>query len=512
MRSSPSYQADRHEVGAWQRTSPFAVLFFFVGGLKALAGNFVQLAGTLSAAVLVLRESLSAAVLAAVGVLVLFGIAAVLRYWHFRFRLGEDRVLIRQGVFKKDQLDVQFDRIQGINVEQPLIFRLVGLVTVRFDTAGSARQEGHLPAVSLAFADSLRERASARRHLPEADAPDRLGREVLLRLQVGDMIRIGVTDRSVLAGLAVVPLLWQSFRESIEEQTARVVARATAELTELGALAGAAVVSGVLLVAVALLMTATIASAFLRFYRFELWQEGSKFRSRCGLLTRKEVAIACAKIQQVRLVQSLLMRWFGRYRLRALPATGGSPSEADGVASAQTLNVPLLEPHLARQLLAKMYAGEGDGLSLLPGTDPFTVISPVYIRARVLTVGLAPASLATAILLPSAGVVGLACLAWVPLVALCSWQSWRRRGYMYDADGLAARSGFIGYKVNVFLFCKVQGVTVSRSPLQRRKGLAGLSVHLASGRIVLPFIDYRTACRLRDYMLYKVESSRRPWY
>ena len=51
-----------------------------------------------------------------------------------------------------------------------------------------------------------------------------------------------------------------------------------------------------------------------------------------------------------------------------------------------------------------------------------------------------------------------------------------------------------------------------RSPLQRRKGLASLDVALASGAITIPFIDFAEACQLRDYILYKVESSDQPWH
>ena len=66
--------------------------------------------------------------------------------------------------------------------------------------------------------------------------------------------------------------------------------------------------------------------------------------------------------------------------------------------------------------------------------------------------------------------------------------------------------------MDVFLFRKVQRVTVRQSPLQRRRGLASLSVSLASGNVLVPFIDQVTACRLRDYILFKAEVNNRPWY
>ena len=84
-------------------------------------------------------------------------IGAFIRYWFFRYRIEDDSVLIREGVLKKIQLDIKFDRIQAINTQQNIIYRQFDLVTVQFDTAGSAKQEGHLPAIKSSLAESLKE-------------------------------------------------------------------------------------------------------------------------------------------------------------------------------------------------------------------------------------------------------------------------------------------------------------------------------------------------------------------
>jgi len=104
---------------------------------------------------------------------------------------------------------------------------------------------------------------------------------------------------------------------------------------------------------------------------------------------------------------------------------------------------------------------------------------------------------------------GIACI----LLAIpVAWQRWRRRGYMYDEDGLSSRGGLLGYEVEASLFRKAQEVTVRQSPLQRRHGLATLDVGTACGSVSIPYIDHDVACRLRDYVLYRAESSCRHWH
>ena len=496
----------------WQRTSPFGVLFFFTSAIKRLTGGVMQMAASAGVVVVALRsDGLGWAVLAVVLVLVLLLATAILRYWFFRFASDGDGLRIRQGVFRKTQLEIRFDRVQGMDVEQSLVDRLLGLATVTFETAGSTAREGQLPAIPRSFADTLRERFEQRRHQVAAPAPDGEA-PPLLKLGASDMVRIGFTSRNVLVGLAILPVLFQALAEVTEGLAKRAVTAAAEELLALGLWVGVLVVAVLVIAGVTLLALLTVASAFLRFHDFELRQDGSAFRSRAGLLTRKEVVVERAKIQQVSVAQGLIMVRMGCCRLKMLPATSGAPSGNNAPVGAQTLQAPLVGvPELA-DLRARIFGEEGMRLSLRPDNAGFTAISPLYIRARLLSVGVLPALVATAALVPAFGLVGLLALAWPLPVLLAAWQAWRRRGYLFDDDGLVSRRGLLGYSVDAFLFRKAQGATVRRSPLQRRKGLASLTVHLASGDLTVPYLDFATACRLRDYMLFKVESSRRRWH
>ncbi len=83
---------------------------------------------------------------------------SIIRYLFFRYQITNDSILIRDGVIKKTQLDIKFDRVQAINTKQNVLDRVFDLVTVKIDTAGSSKQEGHLPAIKSAQASALKER------------------------------------------------------------------------------------------------------------------------------------------------------------------------------------------------------------------------------------------------------------------------------------------------------------------------------------------------------------------
>ena len=498
--------------GAWQRTSPLGVLFFFGHAIRRATGGIAQMAASLGGFAVVLQTGgLWWGLLALGSFLALLSLIAITRYWFFRFAVDDDGVRIRRGVLKKSRLDIQFDRVQGLDVEEPIIYRLFGLATVTFDTAGSAVREGQLPAITRTFARALKERVE--RHRPHASAPvaDTAPGDVrLLKLDAGDMLRIGFTDRTILASVAAIAVVFQAGNPT-RLAAWRAVDAAGDQLLALGLWIGLLVVTALLIATAAALIALTVISAFLRFHDFELLHDGTTFRSRAGLLTRKEVVLHRDKVQQFSVSQSVIMRWMGRCRFKLLPATSGVASGNSTPVNAQMLNVPLSALPLLADVRKHLFGAEGSRLAMHPDAA-FTPVSPLYIRARVIVVGIVPAVVAAAVLIPMYGLPGLVVLPWIALVRLVAWQAWLRRGYLFDDDGLVSRRGLLGCSIDAFLFRKAQGATVRRTPLQRRNGLASLVVHLASGDVTVPFIDYATACRLRDYLLFKAEASRLPWH
>jgi len=230
------------------------------------------------------------------------------------------------------------------------------------------------------------------------------------------------------------------------------------------------------------------------------------------------------KIHQLTRSHNLVLRLFRRHRLRALPAAllpNQGSADTPGLQIAEVLEVPLLQGPEAEDLRKSVFGREGDALTLLPRSAGFKRVSPHYIRALTLRISFTLALVAVPFLTgllrdrgPGEVVLGVFIfwLASILPAALVGWVRWRRQGYLHDGDGLASRSGFLGRKVDAFLFRKAQSVTVVQSPLQRRKGLATLNVQLACGPLSVPYIDLGVASRLRDYMLYRVESSQRRWH
>jgi len=499
------------EPGKWHRTSPFAILFFIGRMIRLLVKNAWQGLAPLLVVALAAGGGIAGKFqVAAIGFSALIVADSILNYWFFRFQVGERSILIREGWLKKKQLDIKFDRIQGINTRQNPIYRWLGLLTVSFDTAGSAGSEGNLPAVTRAFADSLRERIGKGQVPAETDEVDVEAvtqARLLIRLNWRDMIRIGLADRRALVILAFIGPLMGGDRVNIDAVVARLGSIARASGVELAGVSGFSIGLAILLGLVLVFVVISVAAAFLRFHRFKLWLDGQTLRSRGGLLTRHENAMDIGKIQTLRLQQGIMDGWQRRFRMTARQAVASGKKR-----SSKVFTIPSVTARKGNELRKLFLAPEGGVLSQDPRFEGFTPISPFSMRSKILFIGLLPSLLATITISRMAGMLGLVFLLWLPLVAGLSYRIWKRAGYQHDNEEIVRRSGFLGYRTVGLLFRKVQRVTLTQSRYQRRKGLASLRMHMASGSVRVPYIDHGLAEQLRDYILYKVESSGQSWH
>ncbi|HEX5765859.1 MAG TPA: PH domain-containing protein [Woeseiaceae bacterium] len=505
----------RTDAECWQRTSPYSVLFFFGGLVKRLARHATQVIAPIAAFFIAWQGDLqSKIVLAAVALTFMATASALLAYLTFYYRVDEEAIRIRYGVFQKRQLDIRFDRVQSVTTEQNPVYRALGLVSLTFDTAGSSKDEGVLPAIPVAEAEVLRNRIG-RVDLVVADtatpAAAAAPGELLLALGGWDMVRIGLADWRALVLLAVLGPLFERAGNGVTDRIGSRVADSMADVAkgfqEFGVAPGLVVLIALISVLVTLFGLLSIFAAFLRYHRFRLSRDGQRLRSVAGLLTRHENVTHVAKVQILSLRQGLVLRLFRRLRIVAKQARSGS-----GDRDSRHFQVPLVTPGFAGRFTRLVFDREAQGLDADPWHSAFARVSPHYLRARLLPVALAPAAVACLVIVPGAGWAAAWALLWIPIGALLAFQAWRRTAFRLDRDGIVRRSGLLGVRLDALLFRKVQRVSIRQSWFQRRRRLANLSMFTASGAITLPHIDHATACRLRDYILYRVESSRQAWH
>ncbi|MBK8502676.1 MAG: PH domain-containing protein [Saprospiraceae bacterium] len=427
---------------------------------------------------------------------------SVWRYFRFYFFLSEDKLHVFKGVFTRVKLDIPFDRIQSITFEQNIIHQLFKVARVKVDTAGSSSEEFEFAALDLKKADQLRAFILSRKTSNIADdvTEQKTSGRLLLNLEISDLLKVGISQNHFrTTGIVVAFLL--GLRDRIKEALGDRYLNEFDSLTE--QLFENIVVYGLGLFITILILSffGTLIYSVLKYYDFKLWKSKDGYRMESGLFNRREQAARDQKIQIVRWVNNPLRDIFSITQLRFFQASSGSGS------SKTSISVPGLPQTLMKDIL-RYYFGRNIGNI---GANEYGIDRSFLIRRSLYLV------LVPAIILLSVGIITQTFSWWYFsvfwLVAGFFYQFHLHRKWRYylQEDGVLTVSGVVERVHKALLLRKVQGVQIKQSPYQWRNGLATVIFHSASGDLQIPYIRMDLALRIKNYTLYKVESSRQKW-
>ena len=459
-------------------------------------------------------------VAASVG-LMLVGVA---RWWRFTYELEPsdegDQLVTLSGVFSRNRTSVPLDRIQAVSTRQNLLHRIVNLVEVNVQTAGSLGAEVQLTAVRPQVAERIRRLSTATTtsgELAEAVAPSVDAQSAsnghpplppeadpVLRRSLQDILVVAVT-RNPLVLLAPIPLA-VAFGVEAEEFLGRFSDQAGDVVDGIGG----SVLSAVLAVFVVLLVSAIVSITFvvLRLFDLRLFIDGAGLRRLSGLLSRTEVTASRERVQLVAVRINPLERMLGLREL-VLPVAGGAASVQIGNAVPTSLQLPGTRPDEFERVADVVLGADRHDE---PGHQAPSGLSPLAVRRWTMWGGALPAVIAAVGLWFLIGWWSMLTLLWVPTMwtlARLRHRSWQ---WSLGPETLRIRNGIIGEVRRDMPVRKAQNVVIDQGIFHRRHGLADVKVRTASRvQMVLPLLPLAQARAVRDELLYRAETDPRPF-
>ncbi len=502
----------------WRRMHPVTPA---VKGWKVLVAVIAVIAWNAADEVRDLAELLGARVwLFVAGAIVLaaligFGYSAVA--WRMtRFAVTDEAVHLRTGVLFRQQRQARLDRLQAVDVVQPLLARVLGLAELRLEVAGGAGS-----AVSLAFlreseAEQLRAELLARaagvhrgrRPAAAAGAPAVVAEPV--PAADGSVPATGAATEPVAVPGEGVPVgagapagapgaddgPWDDGPAPVAPE--RPVYEVPVGRLLVSTLRSAATVWLVLLLvvlAVVVVTTGELGSAFavlppllgMASYTWTRFNRGANFRAaispdgirlRHGLTESRAQTVPPGRVQAVQLTQGLLWRGPDWWRVEINVAGYGSATDQN-----QTENV-LLPVGTREDALLALWL-------VLPdlGTDDPRALVDAGLTGREEDGGWAVAPRRSR---------------WLDPVG------WRRHGVTVTDRALVLRSGVLVRRLVVVPHERTQSLTLAQGPLQRRLGLASFQLQSTPGPVTpaVQHLDERVAAGLMDEQATRARTAR----
>ncbi|MEV7737695.1 PH domain-containing protein [Streptomyces sp. NPDC088921] len=249
-----------------------------------------------------------------------------LTWWFTHFAVTDTELRIRTGLLFRRTAHIRLERIQAIDVTQPLLARVAGVAKLRLDVVGADKKD-ELAFLGEREARALRAELLARAagFAPETahevgEAPARQLLHTPPRDLALSLVLTGATWGSLVAALVVPPLLWMATHSAWT-----VLATA---LPLLGA-AGASSVG-----------------RFVTEYDWTVGESPDGLRIDHGLLDRTHETVPPGRVQTVRIVEPLLWRRRGWVRV-----------ELDVAGSSNSVLVPVAPREVAEAVVARVLPG-----------------------------------------------------------------------------------------------------------------------------------------------------------
>lgn len=440
-----------------------------------------------------------------VGVLAL---SSVWQYFTYRYRVDSDRLVIRSGLLHRSLRQIPFARIHNVAVHQSLLHRIFGVAEVRLESAGGEKPEAEMRVLKLSDAltleSLLRKRAAAATDAATSETAGEQG-ELLLHLPPAEVLRLGlISNRGliVVGGAAAAssqfsPRLIPNLFERVGETLFGYAGSHHFGPAEY-VLAGLSLVVGF----VVLMRLFSILLALLQYFGFRLEQHGRRLTVERGLLTRLRTSVSRRRIQAWTLQEGLVHRLLKRRTLQIDTAVAGKQNDQRGMGEL----APVATPTACDALLQR----------LLPRAQwPLADWAPLHPQAwwRLWLPGIVFGLVVFTALSWRFGAWGLLGLLWLPWAAVAARQHARRAGYAVNDELIAVRAGWWSRHWRFAEIDKLQALRLTRSPLDRRFGMATVHLDTAGASALAPPLRIRYLPQAEATILYRRlarEVARRP--
>ncbi|TAD82651.1 MAG: hypothetical protein EAY70_03200, partial [Sphingomonadales bacterium] len=480
-----------------QRTAPVSVILGALGSLRsavlpAIAIAFSGIGG-------------DGRFLIAIGVGVASAvIGTAFSYFGWRrltYTIGETDIRVESGLFSRSARSVPFERIQDVSLEAKPVPRLLGLVSVKFETGAGGGEDLALEYLTTAEGERLRQLVRERREGERAaqvhgagavatvSAVEASADEVLFAMGPGRLVRFGLFEFS-LAVFAVLGGALQ-YADNVTDIDVWNVDLWYGWLKEQGSTIATlgpyaqAVGAVVGLTGLALIGFGTgVVRTVLRDWGFTLTRSARGFRRQRGLLTRTDVVMPVHRVQGLVIDTGLLRYRFGWHSLSFVSLAQDAESKSHVVV-----------PFAQMDEIAPVVAAAGFHLpdaatqwqraSKRQRTDKAVLDAAILVVAAILAVIFAPFGL---FLIP----LGLAVIA-----VGANLYAWEFRRFALDEVQIFSTTGLMSPTSRIATRQKLHSVEIAQGPIARLRGYATVHLGLAGGSFAIPGVPLADAHRLR---------------
>jgi putative membrane protein len=435
--------------------------------------------------------------------LVFFLIRAYLIYKNFLFKIEENHFVLKEGILKKKNTSVSFDRIQNVNFKQNLIQQLINVYEVGIETAGSKDTEIAIKALTFKKAQALKIALSQVKNTTETFQEEKP--KPLLKIGFVELLKVSLTEnhlQNLLVFVALVYGIFQQLNDVFKELGRNDILENYTDVNP-GDIFNSIIIFVILFL---ILLVVGIVSSFVRILLFHfnltLFVKDNSFDITQGLLTKKSMILSKGKVQSITVSTNPIKNKLGISFVTFKQAISGKVKKQQNKLI-RIIGCKIEQIKIIKELLYSDESIDNETTYLL---NKYYILR-MYFRS---SVGLIILNSIILILVKDVTWLWINILA-IPLTVLLIQLKYNKAFYQFNKEVLLIGKGRIETHLTYLPFFKVQNIKMKQTIFQKRRKVVNLVLQTASGKITIPCVEKNRAITLYNYILYKVESNKESW-
>lgn len=396
-------------------------------------------------------------------------IAGVANWWRFLFKVDDELIHIKSGVFVRKNLYLTKDRIQVIDITAGIIQRIFGLVRLDIQTAGASSRAAVIEAITRDKAEEinrlLRQKQSVSQDQEFEGKIFEVEEEVkrTISLPNKELLIAASTSGSFGIALSVIGTVFSQVEPLISESQFYDYLYSILP-SQTDALFYIALIGGFIVFAWLLSFFGTL----FNYGNFKLEIKEKEVVISRGIFEKKRSTVPFNRIQAIHISEGIIRQPLGYASLHLESAAGYGDDKGTG----SILFFPLIKRERILSLLDEVlpdYQKELNALKL-----PSRSLRRYIFRSTFFT---------TVITATAWAWLDLNLAIWIlPLLAiLWGWLKYKDSALGWGDDILVLRSRNLSKSTAYIKKRRVQDVSISQSPFQRYRDLCSVQIYVASG-------------------------------
>lgn len=435
---------------------------------------------------------------------------SILYYLNFKFHVDEknEEFVLQKGVFSTDVIAIPFRKIQQVNFRRNILQRVIGVYSVVVETAGSQEKEVEIKALDYEKANALADKlmAHAEEEKKEAEAeqlssqeeagkPSHTQLEWEHKVNLRTLIKLGLTS-NYLRGVGIIIAFYFTLREQFmfnEEISAQL------QEPEFFWTQGKFMLIIFLLIVGMLI---TVGETVVKYYGLHLQKFRDTLQVEMGLRNNTKVNLRASRIQLLQVLKNPVQERMHLYQVKISLASSENDLEKNQI------KVVGLPPAVVSQVKEYFFKSSTE--------EDFVILPSKFLLWRKISRAMIPLVIVSALLVFYAQLITVGwfvaiALAYILLISVYSYLYFKNLKLGVSSNFLIKYSGVWLKKEEYIEMFRLQAVSVTQPLWYRRRGIVNLTFHSAGGDISFPMVKLEEVGSLKNYLLFKIESTERAW-